>query len=75
MVSAPSAMGSDMPSEISAILDLLLSMVDHTDLVLFDRGFYSKNLIMSLNQRKMDYLIFVLKNPQVKEELSSMYQN
>ena len=69
MVSIPSPMGNDMPSEISAILDLLISLLVHMDLLLFDRGFYSKDLIMSLNQRKMDYLIFVPKNPQVKDEL------
>ncbi len=75
MVSVPSPMGNDTPSEISAILDLLISLLGHIDLLLFDRGFYSKELIMSLNQRKMNYLIFVPKNPQVKEEFSYMYQN
>ena len=68
-------MGNDMPSEISAILDLLISLLGHIDLLLFDRGFYSKDLIMSLNERKINYLIFVPKNPQVKDELSSMYQS
>ena len=67
-------MGNDMPSEISAILDLLLSMLGHIDLLLFDRGFYSKDLIMSLNERKINYLIFLPKNPKVKDEFSSMYQ-
>ena len=74
LISIPSPMGNDMPSEISAILDLLLSMLGHIELLLFDRGFYSKDLIMSFNQRKMNYLIFVPKNPQVKEEFSYMYQ-
>ena len=75
IVSVPSPTGNDMPSEISAVLDLLISMLGHMDLLLFDRGFYSKDLIMSLNQRKMNYLIFLPKNPQVKEEFSYMYQN
>ena len=74
LISIPSPMGNDMPSEISAILDLLISMLGHIDLLLFDRGFYSKDLIMSLNERKINYLIFVPKNPQVKDEFSSMYQ-
>ena len=55
-------------------MDIILSVLDHIDFLLFDRGFYSKDLIMSLNERKMNYLIFVPKNPQVKEEFSSMYQ-
>ena len=48
IVSIPSPMGNDMPSEISTILDLLISLLGHIDLLLFDRGFYSKDLIMSL---------------------------
>ena len=74
LISIPSPMGNDMPFEISAILDLLISMLGHIDLLLFDRGFYSKDLIMSLNDRKINYIIFVPKNPQVKDEVSSMYQ-
>ena len=74
IVSIPSPMGNDMPSEISAVRDIILPLLDHMDLLLFDRGFYSKDLIMSLNERKMNYLIFVPKKQQVKEEFSSMYQ-
>ena len=74
MVSVLSPMGNDIPSKISAIRTLLLSMQGHMDPLLFDRGFYSKDLIMSLNQRKMNYLIFVPRYPQVKDEFSSMYQ-
>ena len=74
IISIPSPMGNDMPSEISAILDILLPLLGHIDLLLFDRGFYSKDLIMSMNNRKINYLIFVPKNPQVKKEFSSMYQ-
>ncbi len=74
IASIPSHMGNDMPSEISTVLDIILPLLDHMDLLLFDRGFYSKDLIMSLNERKMNYLILVPKKPQVKEEFSSMYQ-
>ena len=74
MVSVLSPMGNDISSKISAIRDLLLSMLGHMYPLLFDRGFYSKDLIMSLNQRKMNYLIFVPRYPQVKDEFSSMYQ-
>ncbi|MHB8359086.1 MAG: transposase [Thermoplasmataceae archaeon] len=44
------------------------------DLLLFDRGFYSKDLIMKLNNLEINYLIFVPKNPQVKEDLFFMHQ-
>jgi hypothetical protein len=75
LISIPSPMGNDMPSEISAVMDIILPLLDHIDLLLFDRGLYSKDLIMSLNDRKINYLIFVPKNPQVKDEFSSMYQS
>ena len=75
LISIPSPMGNDMPSEIAGILDLLVPLFSHIDLLLFDRGFYSKELMMMLNERKTNYLIFVPKNPQIKEEFSLMYQS
>ncbi len=74
LLSIPSPMGNDMPSEISGMPDLLLLLFGHIDLLLFDRGFYSRDLIMMLNEWKMNYLIFVPKNPQVKDEFAHMYQ-
>ena len=41
LISIPSPMGNDMPSEISAVLDIILPLLDHIDLLLFDLGFYS----------------------------------
>ena len=73
IMSIPSPMGNDMPSEIAGILDSLMQLFGRIDLLLFDRGFYSKDLILMLNSRKMNYLIFVPKNPQVKQELSRMH--
>ena len=67
-------MGNDMPSEISAMLVSLRQIFGHMDLLLFDRGFYSKHLIMKLNNLEINYLIFVPKNPQVKEDLFFMHQ-
>ena len=74
IISIPSPMGKDMPSETSAVLEIILPVLDHIDLLLFDRGFYSRALITSLNNRKVNYLIFVPKNPRLKEEFSSVYQ-
>ena len=67
-------MGNDMPSEIPGMVDSIMPLFGHIDLLLFDRGFYSRDLIMMLNERKINYLIFVPKNSQVKEEFSHMYQ-
>lgn len=73
LLSIPSPMGNDMPSEIAGILVSLMQLFGHVDLLLFDREFYSKDLMMMLNERKINYLIFVPKNPQVKDEFAHMY--
>ncbi len=75
LISIPSPMGNDMPEEVSGIIDSLMGIFGHIDLLLFDRGFYSKDLIMKLNDLGIDYLIFVPRNPQVKDEFSTMYQS
>ena len=54
------------------VLNIILPLLDHIDLLLYDLGYYSRDRFMSLNDRKMNYLIFVPRNPQVKEEFSSM---
>ena len=65
-------MRNDMPYEIAGIPDLLAPLFSHIDLLLLDRRFYSKELMMMLNERKTNYLIFVPKNSQIKEEFSPM---
>ncbi len=52
----------------------MMPLLGHIDLPLFDRGFYSKDRIMKLNNLEMNYLIFVPNDPQVKEEFTYMCQ-
>jgi len=47
-------------------------MVNSIKLTLYDRGFYSRELMLSLNNSYCPYLIFVPKNDQVKRELETM---
>jgi hypothetical protein len=47
-------------------------MVRSIKLVLFDRSFYSKELIMSLTDSGYPYLIFVPANKMVAAELARM---
>jgi len=47
-------------------------MVRSIKLVLFDRGFYSKELMLTLSKTGYPYLIFVPKNEKVKRELAEM---
>jgi len=67
-------MGNDMPEEVSSIIDSLVKMFGHIDLLLFDEGFYSKDLMMKPNSLAIDYLIFVPMNPQVKDQFTAMYR-
>ena len=41
-------------------------------LILFDRGFYSKELVLTFANSDYPYLIFVPKNDKVKKELEAM---
>lgn len=74
LISIPSPKGNDMPSVISLLLTSLKRLLSHVDLLMFDRGFYSKELMMELNKLEMNYLIFVPKNTKAKEEFSGMCQ-
>jgi hypothetical protein len=50
-------------------------LVKSIKLVLFDRGFFSKELILTLNIACYPYLIFVPKNQKVKKELKQMTES
>lgn len=70
--SMPSPMGNDMPDEVSGMLKRIRNITGSVELVLFDRGFYSRELMLTLQELHIPYLIFVPKNEQVKRELESM---
>jgi hypothetical protein len=52
-------------------MNVLKSYFRNIDLLLFDRWFYSKEIIMSLNNIS-NYLIFVKKDLDIKRELESI---
>ena len=68
----PSPAGNIMPVEVLSILDTIREVVPNIDLVLFDRGFYSKDLIMRLSNLPIPYIIFVPKREMERKELESM---
>lgn len=72
LLSVPIALGHQMSKEVLYVLSLLKPLVGKIELVLFDRGFYCKELIDSLTHAQIPYLIFVPKNEQVKKELETM---
>lgn len=72
LFSVPIALGHQMSKEVLYCLSLLKPLVGKIDLVLFDRGFYCKELIDGLTRAQIQYLIFTPKNEQVKKELEAM---
>lgn len=72
LLSVPIALGHQMSKEILYVLSLLKPLVGKIELILFDRGFYCKELIDGLTYAQINYLIFIPKNEQVKKELETM---
>ncbi|MGC8630713.1 MAG: transposase, partial [Thermoplasmata archaeon] len=65
-------MGNNKAAEIIEIINIIRAIVPNIELVLFDRGFYNKEVMDELNRINIPYLIFVPKNDQIKRELEAM---
>ena len=72
IISIPSPAGNIMPLEVLSLLNTIRTVVPNIDLVLFDRGFYSKDLMVRLSSLPIPYMIFVPKREMEKRELESM---
>ncbi len=72
LISSPIHLGPNMAKSVCFCLALVQPLVKSIKLILFDRGFYSKELILTLAKADYPYLIFVPKNEQVKKELKEM---
>lgn len=75
LISVPVRMGHNMAHTVAWCLSVIEPLVMSISLVLFDRGFYSKELMLTLSKIKYPYLIFVPKNPQIRTELDEMKHN
>ena len=75
LLSIPVHVGSNMAKDVCFCLSLIKPLVESIELILFDRGFYSKDLMLTLTRSKYPYLIFVPKNDKVKSELEEMVVN
>ncbi|MBD6956260.1 MAG: transposase, partial [Thermoplasmatales archaeon] len=71
LISIPSTVLDTTAGEIISIMNILKGYFKNIDLLLLDRWFYSKEIIMSLNSIS-NYLIFVRKDSGIKRELESM---
>lgn len=72
LISMPIRLGHNMAKEVNLCLSLIKPLVKSIKLTLYDRGFYSKDLMLTLTHAKYPYLIFVPKNKKVKKELEEM---
>lgn len=75
LLSVPIPVGHYKSHTIAYCLDKIKPLVGGISLVLFDRGFYDKDLMHELSQQDYPYLIFVPKNNQVKCQLAAMKAN
>lgn len=74
LISIPVRLGHNKSQAIAYCLSLIKKYVGEIELVLFDREFYAKEVMMSLNHDNIPYLIFVPKKKGViQETLSQMY--
>jgi hypothetical protein len=75
LISIPVHIGHNMAKEVCWCLSIVKPLVRSIKLILFDRGFYSKELMLTLsNAEEYPYLIFVPKNSKVQKELAQMIE-
>lgn len=72
LISIPVQLGHNMSYAVTHCLDLIKSCIGKILLILFDRWFYSKELMYDLKALKIPYLIFVPKDKFIKTELNGM---
>jgi len=72
LISIPIRLGHYKSSVILHCLALIKKYIGEIDLILFDRGFYDKDLMCELEEIKYPYLIFVPKYKDKKEILYPM---
>lgn len=70
LVSLPIKIGHYKSSVILECLHLIKDIVGKNDLILFDRGFYDKDLMFELSKLEYPYLIFV---PKHQDKQSILY--
>ena len=75
LISIPIRLGHYKSSVILHCLSLIKDYIGKIKLILFDRGFYDKDLMYELTKMKLPYLIFVPKHKDKKEILYPMDDN
>ncbi len=72
LISVPIKIGHYKSSVVNYCLSLIKPLIGNIQLILFDRGFYNKDLMYELTKLNYPYLIFVPKHKDKKEILYPM---
>lgn len=75
LISIPIKLGHYKSHVIEKCLSLIKPFIGKIELILFDRGFYDKDLMHELIKLEYPFLIFVPKHPDKQEILYSMNKN
>src|SRR3989344_982951 len=78
LISIPIQLGHNMSYAVNYCITLIKNYIGQIELVLFDRGFYSKQLMLDLKELKIPYLILAKKGDDesyIREELATMQKN
>jgi hypothetical protein len=69
LISIPVMQGHCMAQTVAWCFSIIKPMVHSILLSIYDRGFYSKDLMLTLTNASLPYLIFVKKDAKIKKEL------
>jgi hypothetical protein len=72
LLSIPVQIGHNMAATVAWCLSLISPLVKSINLTIFDRGFFSKDLMLTLTHSEIPYLIFAPKNERIKEEINEL---
>ena len=72
LISVPIKLGHYKSSVVNYCLSLIKPLIGNIQLILFDRGFYDKDLMYEMTKLNYPYLIFVPKHKDKKEILYPM---
>ncbi|WP_292736979.1 hypothetical protein, partial [Methanocalculus sp.] len=71
-MSVPVHLGHNMATTVTWCLALVGPLVNSVELTVFDRGFFSKDLMLTLTHAEVPYLIFAPKNEKIKKEIECL---
>lgn len=72
VLSLPTPVGSDVSKQIAFIVERVRPLVKSITLTLYDRGFYTRDLMRALDELRVPYLMLVPKTKVVQRELDAM---